>query len=241
VIPLRDANPTRRRAVVTLGLVAMNLLVFGVELILEEGSTADLEAFFRTFGVVPAALLDAWRSGAWLSGETFSLLSHQFLHAGWLHIGFNLLYLWIFGNNVEDLLGRLPFLVFYLAGGVVAALVQVAAGLASGGPADAPLVGASGAISAVLGAYLVWYPRARVLSVVYVGLFFQLVQVPAVLVLGLFFLLQLLAGVAVLSSEPSVGGVAYFAHIGGFVMGLLVAGGLRVLRVVSVDSGHVDR
>jgi len=232
VIPLRDANPTRRRPVVTLGLLALNALVFAYELILEQGPSVDLEAFLRTFGVVPAALLDAWQSGGVASSPTFSLVSHQFLHAGWLHIGFNMLYLWIFGNNVEDLLGRLPFLAFYLAGGVVAALVEIAAEIASGGAADAPLVGASGAISAVLGAYLVWFPRARVLSVVYLGLFFQLVQVPAVLVLGLFFLLQLLAGVAVLSTEPSVGGVAYFAHIGGFVMGLAVAGGLRVLRVV---------
>ena len=232
MIPLRDANPTRRRAVVTIGLVALNAVIFAYELILEEGSTADLEAFFTTFGVVPMAFIEALRQGSWLSGETIALLSHQFLHAGWLHIGFNMLYLWVFGNNVEDLLGRLPYLAFYLAGGIVAALAEVAAQLVSGGPADVPLVGASGAISAVLGAYLVWFPRARVLSVVYLGLFFQLVQVPAVLVLGLFFVLQLLAVVAALSAPASVGGVAYFAHIGGFVMGLLVAGVLRAGRVV---------
>ena len=232
MIPLRDANPTRRRAVATIGLLALNAVAFAYELILEGGSTADLEALFTTLGVVPIDLVEALRLGSWLSAETLALVSHQFLHAGWLHIGFNMLYLWIFGNNVEDLLGRVPFVVFYLAGGIVAALVEVGAELLSGGAADVPLVGASGAVSAVLGAYLVWFPRARVLSVVYLGLFFQLVQVPAVLVLGLFFLLQLLAGVAVLSTEPSVGSVAYFAHIGGFVMGLAVAGGLRVLRVV---------
>jgi membrane associated rhomboid family serine protease len=232
VIPLRDANPTRRRAVVTIGLVLLNAAVFGYELLLEEGSTADLEHFFLTFGVVPAALVDALQSGSWLSGPTFSLLSHQFLHAGWLHIGFNMLYLWIFGNNVEDALGRIPYLAFYLVGGIVAALSEVAFQLVSGGDASGPLVGASGAISAVLGAYLVWFPRARVLSVVYLGLFFQLVRVPALLVLGLFFVLQLLAGVAALSAPASVGGVAYFAHIGGFAMGVVVALALRAGRVV---------
>jgi membrane associated rhomboid family serine protease len=232
VIPLRDTNPTRRRAIVTIGLVLLNAVVFGYELLLEEGSTADLEHFFLTFGVVPAALVEALQSGSFLSGPTFSLLSHQFLHAGWLHIGFNMLYLWIFGNNIEDVLGRVPYLAFYLIGGVVAALSEVAFQLVSGGSLDGPLVGASGAISAVLGAYLVWFPRARVLSVVYLGLFFQLVRVPAVLVLGLFFVLQLLAGVAALSAPASVGGVAYFAHIGGFVAGALVALALRAGRVV---------
>jgi membrane associated rhomboid family serine protease len=232
VIPLRDTNPTRRRAVVTIGLVLLNVVVFGYELLLEEGSTADLEHFFLTFGVVPATLVDALQSGSLLSGPTFSLLSHQFLHAGWLHIGFNMLYLWIFGNNVEDVLGRIPYLAFYLVGGVVAALSEVAFQLVSGGADAGPLVGASGAISAVLGAYLVWFPRARVLSLVYLGLFFQLVRVPALLVLGLFFVLQLLAGVAALSAPASVGGVAYFAHIGGFVMGVVVAMALRAGRVV---------
>ena len=232
MIPLRDANPTRRRAVVTLGLLVLNAVVFAYELVLEEGSTADLEAFFAVLGVIPRDLVEAVHRGSWLSGETLTLVSHQFLHAGWLHIGFNMLYLWIFGNNVEDLLGRLPFVAFYLAGGVVAALVEISAELLSGGAADVPLVGASGAVSAILGAYLVWFPRARVLSVVYLGLFFQLVQVPALLVLGLFFLLQLLAGFAVLSAPASVGGVAYFAHIGGFAMGFLVAAALRAGRVV---------
>jgi rhomboid family protein len=232
MIPLRDANPTRRRPVVTIGLVLLNAAVFAYELILEEGSTADLEHFFTTFGVVPTTLIATLQAGNWVSGPSFSLLSHQFLHAGLLHIGFNMLYLWIFGNNVEDLLGRLPFLVFYLAGGVVAALTEVGAQIAIGGATNAPLVGASGAIAAVLGAYIVWFPRAKVLSVVYLGLFFQLVQVPALIVLGLFFVLQLLAGVAAFSAPASVGGVAYFAHIGGFVAGVLVGLTLRAAHRV---------
>jgi membrane associated rhomboid family serine protease len=227
MIPLRDANPVRRRAIVTLGLVLLNAAVFAYELILEEGSTVDLEQFLTTFGVVPAALIAAVQAGNWFSGPTFSLLSHQFLHAGWLHIGFNMLYLWIFGNNVEDTLGRVPYLLFYLVGGIAAALTQVGAQIVMGTGLDGPLIGASGAISAVLGAYLVWFPRARVLSVVYLGLFFQLAQVPALIVLALFFVIQLLAGVAALSAPASVGGVAYFAHIGGFVTGVAVAVVLR--------------
>lgn len=234
MIPLRDSNPTRRRAVVTIGLIALNAAVFAYELLLEGGSSEDLVRFFTTFGVVPVALLEALHRGSWFSAEAFSLVSSQFIHAGWLHLGFNMLYLWIFGNNVEDLLGRLPYLAFYLAGGVVAALAEIGAQLTSGALSDAPLVGASGAVSAMLGAYLVWFPRARVLSVVYLGLFFQLVQVPALLVLGLFFVLQLLSGVAVLNAPASVGGVAYFAHIGGFVMGFLIAALLRAGRVVRV-------
>jgi membrane associated rhomboid family serine protease len=128
-----------------------------------------------------------------------------------------MLYLWIFGNNVEDRLGRLGFLLFYLAGGMVAALTQVAIDPAS----DVPLVGASGAIAAVLGAYFVLFPRARVLSIVYVVVFFQLIEVPAVFVLGLWFLLQVIDGLASLGAIDIVGGVAIFAHIGGFVAGML--------------------
>jgi membrane associated rhomboid family serine protease len=228
VIPLRDALRPRRRAVVTVGLIGLNAAVFLVELLVEASGPEALEAFFRTYGVVAATLVPALEAGDWSSAPLAALVTSQFLHAGWLHLGFNMLYLWIFGNNVEDVLGRLPFLAVYLAGGVAAALVEVAAQVARGAVSDLPLVGASGAISAVLGAYLVWFPRARVLSVVYLGLFFQLVQVPAVLLLGLFFVLQVLAGVAALSAPADVGGVAYFAHIGGFVAGVVVGVAVRV-------------
>jgi membrane associated rhomboid family serine protease len=218
VIPLRDANPVRRRPVVTLAIMAACFAVFGLELGAQAaGGEAGLEAFFRAYGVVPVDLLDAVDHGRWLSMPVLTLISHQFLHGGWLHIGGNMLYLWIFGNNVEDRLGRLGFLLFYLAGGVVAALTQVAIDPAS----DVPLVGASGAIAAVLGAYFVLFPRARVLSIVYVVVFFQLIEVPAVFVLGLWFLLQVIDGLASLGAIDIVGGVAIFAHIGGFVAGML--------------------
>jgi membrane associated rhomboid family serine protease len=145
-----------------------------------------------------------------------TIFSAMFMHGGLLHIAGNMLFLWIFGNNVEDAMGRVKFLLFYLAGGVVAALAQVAIGASS----DVPTLGASGAIAAVLAAYAVLYPRARVLTLIFIVFFVTVISVPALLVLGLWFLFQLLDA----SSQPlgGGGGVAYFAHIGGFAFGLLV-------------------
>jgi membrane associated rhomboid family serine protease len=227
VIPLRDANPTRRRPVLTLAIMAACFVVFGLELAVQAtGGEPALEAFYRSFGVVPADLLDAIRAGRLVSVPVLALLAHQFLHGGWFHIGANMLYLWIFGNNVEDRLGRPAYLLFYLGGGIVAALAQVAIDPAS----DIPLVGASGAIAAVLGAYVVMFPRARVLSIVFVVVFFQLIEVPAVLVLGLWFVLQVIDGLASMGVTDIVGGVAIFAHIGGFVAGMLVGSLVRWRR-----------
>jgi membrane associated rhomboid family serine protease len=227
VIPLRDANPTRRRPVLTLVIMAACFVAFGLELTVQaSGGEPGLEALFRTFGVVPVDLLDAVEHGQLLSMPVLALITHQFLHGGWFHIGANMLYLWIFGNNIEDRLGRPAYLLFYLGGGIVAALTQVAIDPAS----DIPLVGASGAIAAVLGAYFVMFPRARVLSIVFVAVFFQLIEVPAVFVLGLWFLLQVIDGLASLGASEIGGGVAIFAHIGGFVAGMLVGVLVQWLR-----------
>jgi membrane associated rhomboid family serine protease len=234
VIPLRDANPTRRRPVVTLAIMAACFAVFGVELMIQaSGGDAALEDFYRAFGVVPVDLLEALRHGRFLSQPVLALIAHQFLHGGWFHIGANMLYLWIFGNNVEDRMGRPAYLLFYLAGGVAAAFAQVAIDPAS----RIPLVGASGAIAAVLGAYFVMFPRARVLSIVFVFVFFQLIEVPAVLVLGVWFLLQVIDGLASLGVTDIVGGVAVFAHIGGFVAGMLVGLLVRLSRPYPLGTG----
>jgi membrane associated rhomboid family serine protease len=149
----------------------------------------------------------------------------MFLHVGWIHLIGNMLYLWIFGNNIEDRLGPVLYLVFYIAAGIVAGLTQVYISPDS----SVPLVGASGAIAGVLGAYLILYPSARVVSLVFLGYFITTVNVPAVIVLGLWFVLQLITGVASLGA-PSAdsGGVATFAHVGGFVMGMVVGVLLRV-------------
>ena len=218
MIPLRDANPTRRTPVVTLGLIGACFVGWAYQLgLLADGGPA-LEAFVTTWGVVPSDLTDAWAAGDILSVETATLITSQFLHGGWLHILGNLLYLWIFGNNIEDRFGRIPFLVFYLAGGAVAGLAQVAIDPTS----TVPTIGASGAIAAALGAYLVLFPRARITSLVFLGFFYQLIDVPALIVLAFWFVLQLIDGIASLGFTGA-GGVAFFAHIGGFVFGAGVA------------------
>ncbi len=227
MIPLRDANPTRRTPVVTIGLVVACLVAFAWELGLQvTGGNAALDAFITQWGVVPADLTAAWSTGGFLTPETATLITMQFLHGGWLHLLGNLLFLWIFANNIEDDLGRLVFLLFYLGGGVVAGLTQVAIDPTS----TIPMIGASGAIAAVLGGYIVLYPRARITSLVFLGFFYQLIDVPAIIVLGFWFVLQLIDGIASLGLSGTDGGVAIFAHIGGFVAGLVAARLLLVVR-----------
>jgi rhomboid family protein len=228
VIPLRDANPTRRPPLVTLALIVVCSVVFAYELgVQATGGEEGLSEFFLAHGAVPARLVGALRAGDVASGPVLGLVTSMFLHAGWLHLFGNMLYLWIFGNNVEDRLGRPGFLAFYVLGGIAAAALQIVVDPAS----EMPMVGASGAIAATLGAYLVLYPGARILSLVFLGFFYQLIEVPALLVLGFWFVLQLIDGIASLGlSSATEGGVAFFAHIGGFVVGLVIALAIRARR-----------
>jgi len=235
MIPLRDANPTRRTPFVTLGLIVACFVVFAWELGLQATSEASLNAFVTEWGVVPAELLDAWGSGQILSQETATLVTSQFLHGGWLHLIGNMLYLWIFGNNIEDRLSPIPFLLFYLFGGVIAGLTQVAVDPSS----TVPLIGASGAIAATLGAYFVLFPGARITTLVFLGFFYQLINVPAIVVLGFWFVLQLLDGVGQIGRETGAAGVAFFAHIGGFVFGAAIGWLLRVNGRNSALRGRV--
>ncbi len=220
MIPLRDANPTRRRPWITLGLIALNVAAFFLwEPI--TGTPREQQVFFVCEGAIPRELsgFEALRETRELcGGKSFlvSLFTSMFLHAGFLHIAGNMLYLWVFGNNVEDRMGRIPFLLFYLAAGIVAAYAQVVPDPDS----LTPLVGASGAIAGALGAYLVMFPSARVLTLVPIFFFLQLMELPAMLVLGFWFVLQAFQGVGSLEAET---GVAWFAHIGGFGFGALVA------------------
>jgi membrane associated rhomboid family serine protease len=220
VIPLRDANPTRSTPIVTVALIVACFVAFAFELgRLASGGTEALDAFVTEWGIVPAELTAAWSSGSVLTIESLTLITSQFLHGGWLHLLGNLLFLWIFGNNVEDRLGRFRFLLFYLVGGAVAGLTQVAIDPDS----TIPTIGASGAIAATLGAYLVLFPRARITSLVFLGFFYQLIDVPAVIVLVFWFALQLIDGLASIGvTDTAGGGVAFFAHIGGFVFGAVV-------------------
>ena len=230
MISLRDKNPTRRTPVVTIGLIVACFAVFALELsITASGGDPALERFFERWGAVPARITAALESGDYFSQAILGMITSMFLHGGWLHILGNMLYLWIFGNNVEDRLGRLPFLVFYLVGGITAALTQVVIDPHS----QVPLVGASGAIAAALGAYIVLFPGARILSLVFLGFFYQLLEVPALVLLGFWFVLQLINGATALGATTASGGVAFFAHIGGFALGVVVG---RLLRVVGAGS-----
>jgi membrane associated rhomboid family serine protease len=221
MIPLRDANPVRRTPIVTLAIIAACVVVFVYQLgQMAQGGEAALERFVTQWGVVPAELVAALRAGAVPSQEVATLITSQFLHGGIVHIGGNMLFLWIFGNNVEDAFGRLRFLAFYLIGGVIAALAQVAIDPES----TVPTIGASGAIAAVLGAYLILFPGARVTTAIFLVFFYQLIEVPAVVVLIFWFVIQLFSGLGSLgvSDAAGGGGVAFFAHIGGFVFGAAV-------------------
>src|SRR5687768_16797251 len=204
VIPLRDVIPSRTTPYVTISLIVVNVLVFLYEATLDERS---LEAFVLYFGLVPAAF-------SWVA-----VLTSMFVHGGLLHAGGNMLYLWIFGDNVEDRMGHGRFLVFYLLCGVAAALAQTAMVPDS----IIPMVGASGAIAGITGAYLVLYPRSRIVTLLPIFFFIQLVEVPAVFFLGIWFLIQFVSGIGSIASaaggEPA-GGVAFWAHIAGFVAGV---------------------
>jgi membrane associated rhomboid family serine protease len=210
MIPLRDDRPTRTFAFVTVAIIILNALVFWHELSLDNPRRA--EAFFATFALTPAHLTHAPSVDPYLT-----IFTSMFLHGGWLHILGNMLYLWIFGNNVEDSVGHFRFIVFYLLCGIAAAAAQVAISPDS----SVPMIGASGAISGVLGAYLVLLPRARVLVLFPIWIFWRAFYVPAMLMLVLWFGMQLLSGLAVLHVDVN-GGVAFWAHVGGFVAGILL-------------------
>jgi membrane associated rhomboid family serine protease len=225
MIPIKDyAGPRRRIPLVTWGLIAANVAIFLYQVSLGP----DAFSFIFAYSVVPVALTHGIPQTS-LPGAPHHLLFHtpdpvyltlitsMFLHAGWLHIGGNMLFLYIFGDNVEDRMGHLPYLAFYLFCGVIASITQLAADPGS----SIPSLGASGAIAGVLAAYLVLFPLARVKTIIFLFIFFTIVTLPAIILIGLWFALQLFDGVASLSNvQQGMGGVAYLAHVGGFVTGL---------------------
>jgi membrane associated rhomboid family serine protease len=216
VFPLKDDNPSESAPVVTVALIVLNALFFVYQISLEAGGADGAragQAFIEEFGLVPCRLTGACRVGPELPSPILTIFTSMFMHGGLFHIGGNMLYLWIFGNNVEDTLGHGRYLLFYLLSGVAAALAQTAVGPSS----MVPMVGASGAVSGVLGAYLLLFPHAHVTTLIILGFFFRLVHIPAMVVLGFWIVLQVLNG---LGSFGSSGGVAFFAHIGGFLAGM---------------------
>ena len=235
MIPLKDDAPSATIPFLTYALVAANVLAFLWQLSLDGAGGIERSALVG--GAIPYEVLsleDGYPPD--LVPPPFTILTSMFLHGGFLHIASNMLFLWIFGNNVEDALGRARFALFYLASGVVAALAQVLAAavaaesLGNTSPLNVPMVGASGAIAGVLAAYMVLFPRARVLTLVPIFVFFQLVRLPAVIFIGIWFLLQVLS--VFFGGAP---GVAVFAHIGGFLAGL------ALLRAVGRRRGWQPR
>jgi len=203
VIPLRDVIPSRTRPYVTVAIIVLNAVAWFFELSLPR---EDLSEFLRTHGVVPAAFVPA------------TLFTSMFLHGGWSHVIGNMWYLWIFGDNVEDRLGHGRFIVFYLLCGIVAATGQIVFNPQS----MLPTIGASGAIAGVMGAYFVLYPQSRVLTLIPLIIFWDVIELPAVFLLGFWFVMQLFsAGAITITANAGGGGVAFMAHVAGFVAGAL--------------------
>jgi len=210
-LPLKDDNPTNTFPFVTVGLIVANCFVFYHQLTLNLPAS---QRFIFQWGAIPYQIVHGEvLYGPGLFPPVLTLFSSMFLHGGFLHLIGNMLYLWIFGNNIEDTLGHFRFMIFYLLAGLGAALTQVF----SDPQSTAPMIGASGAVAGVLGAYLLLFPHARILTLMFIFIFIRMIRIPALIVLGFWFLVQLLS---VTSGFET--GVAFFAHIGGFVAGLIL-------------------
>ncbi|MEK7717435.1 MAG: rhomboid family intramembrane serine protease [Pseudomonadota bacterium] len=212
MIPLRDDNPTTIRPYITIAVIVLATLVFLWQLSL---GASGFEAAVLSLGAIPAALFGdkTLLPELALVPPTLTVFTSMFLHGSWMHLIGNMLYLWIFGNNVEDAMGHVRFVLFYLLCGIAAVLAQALPNTDS----TIPMIGASGAISGVLGAYLLLYPHARVLVLIPIGFYTRLVHLPAMAVLGFWFVLQLINSAF---ADPRGGGVAFGAHIGGFIAGM---------------------
>lgn len=242
MFPYKDDNPTLATPVVTYLLIAANVVIWVA--VQGMGTEPRFSASLCELGMIPGAVLGRLSAGSQVplgegavcvigSGTTWATpLTSMFLHGGWLHLIGNMWFLWVFGNNVEDSMGRLRFLLFYLICGLLAAATQTAVN-----PVSAiPMVGASGAISGVMGAYIVLYPRVRVHMLIFLGFYITRITVPASFMLGYWFLLQIVGGIPALASES--GGVAFWAHTGGFVAGMILVFVFRNPRLVALRLAH---
>ena len=219
MIPLKDDNPSRSVPIINILLILINVLVFVYQFFFLPQGPSFL---IKTYGFVPHALHHTNMLSIHSSLATAAtLFSAMFIHGGWLHMLGNMLYLFIFGDNVEDRLGHLRYLVFYLLCGITAALVHAAIFPDS----RVPSVGASGAIAGVLAAYMLCFPRARITTLIIIFFFFRIVRIPAIILLGLWIVLQIISGLTELTARA--GGIAWFAHMGGFAAGLVL---LLVMR-----------
>ena len=244
MFPLKDHNPTRTRPYVTMLFVAINIVVFLYEMLLGN----RLEGFVAAWGAIPYEIVNfedlvgpvdgGFDHTAGPSFIPLTLVSSMFMHGSIMHIFGNMLYLWIFGNNVEDILGHAKYSFFYIACGVLAGIAHIVFNPDS----TTPTVGASGAVAGVLGAYMVMYPKARVLTLVFLGIFIRMMEVPAAVLLFVWFVMQSLQGFLSLGVRELSGGVAWFAHIGGFVAGVVLSLALsgRAIREIRERSRYND-
>ncbi len=210
MIPFKDDNPTESVPFITLAIIALNIAFFVLELL----SPRDTQYLVYSYGAIPKDILSF--SSDQPIPAVFTVFTSMFMHGGLLHIGGNMLYFWIFGNNIEDRLGHLRFIFFYLFCGIVAAYAHAL----SSPNSDVPMIGASGAISGVLGAYVLLFPAARVHTLVFFGFFFQVIRIPALIVIGFWAIIQFVSGL-ITQGILHQGGTAWFAHVGGFLAGLL--------------------
>ena len=218
MIPFRENIPSRTFPLINISIIVANVLVFFYELSLGGRS---LDRLITHYGIVPAAVF-AWpQSDLAFAAVVVPFFTSMFLHGGWLHLIGNMWYLWIFGDNVEDRLGHFSYLIFYLLCGLGAGIAHTILNAET----TVPSVGASGAIAGVLGAYVISYPFARVLTLVPIFIFLQVIEIPALIVLGFWFVMQFLYGAASLAiTGPNAGGVAWWAHVGGFIIGIILVG-----------------
>lgn len=217
MVPIRDDNPISTTPFVVYALLVLNVVIFLYEITLSEEA---LQQFFNVWAIVPAELTASFGGGGGAEREWFTLISSQFLHGGWLHVGGNMLYLWVFGNNIEDQLGSVKFLFFYLACGVLAGLSQWFFD-----PASAiPTLGASGAVAGIMGAYVIRFPRAKIVTLIPLFIIFTTFRIPAIFFLGWWFVQQAFYSAMSLGATADMGsgGVAYWAHAGGFVFGAIL-------------------
>jgi hypothetical protein len=224
MIPIRDRNPSGTFPYITIGIIVVNVLIFLYELSLDSG----LGVFVMKFGIVPLKVSNYSQVPDLTFISTFfPFISSMFLHGGFIHLIGNMWFLWIFGDNIEDKLGHFKYLGFYILCGIIASSVHVFFNSQS----NVPCIGASGAIAAVLGAYMVTFPRARVVTIVPLFIFIQIIELPAVVVLGFWFVIQFFNGAVSITASASGAGVAWWAHIGGFAAGVII---LYTIRIFSV-------
>ncbi len=209
MIPIRDEIKTKRIPFVNYTLIAINIIVFLIMVL----NPAKIDSIVMGNALIPTDVTQGFKISV-----LKNFITAMFMHAGWMHLISNMLYLWIFGDNIEDRLGHVGYLLFYLAAGIFASGLHIFFNPTS----NVPSLGASGAIAGVLGAYLIFYPQSKVYTFIPFGYFMRLRPLPAIVVLGLWFVMQIFSGVGSMMAQGQGGGVAYWAHIGGFVFGLLI-------------------